>query len=151
VKKVLLVSIKVVVIKIADYEYDNDNRHNTSAEGNQERNPGITRTALMISMSHVISDGYTYYKIFSFFDSKNRQRKVEDYTKRVYELEGFEYKNFFLSPLFIGRIIFIFTRFFPELQFYKVNKREIQRMKKESEMKVVIKAKKEEDHSINNP
>jgi hypothetical protein len=151
------VLFKVVLIKIIDYEYDNDNRHNTSVEGNQERNLHITRTALVISMSHVIGDGYTYYKIFSFFDSKNKiirmipQRKIEDYTKRVHELQGLEYKNFFLSPLFISRIIwaFIFTRSFPKLQFYKVNKQEIQRMKKEFEVKVInTEAKKEEDQSF---
>jgi hypothetical protein len=153
------VLFKVVVIKIIDYEYDH-NRHNTASEENQERKPMITRTALVISMSHVIGDGYTYYKIFSFFDSNKEiirmipQRKTEEYTKRIYELQGIECKHFFLSPLFIGRIIwsFIFTRSFPKLQFYKVNKNEIQRIKKEflakRKEKTIAAASKEESASL---
>jgi hypothetical protein len=127
------VIFKVVVVKVIDYDED-DNNTNVSHISNQKQDVSVSiiRTALIVSMSHVIGDGYTYYKIFSAFDREKPipvllpQRKSFLYQ----ELTRLQGSSFFISPLFL--MSFFWTVMFrpvPNIQVYKVNKIEIEKMK----------------------
>jgi hypothetical protein len=120
------VLFKVVLVKVLDHD-DSEEREDSIR---------VVRTVLVVSMSHVIGDGYTYYKLFSSLDRAKPipvftpQRKPSIYTEGLMEMQGSSFLSFFKSPLFL--LSFMWTVLFrpvPNMQVYKVNKVEIEKIK----------------------
>jgi hypothetical protein len=134
------VLFKVVVIKVMDNNDDNDDggdvNNNDAAKGEKKKELSIIRTVVLVCMSHVLGDGYTYYNIFSSLDRSkeivrlNAFRKSDIFLSKMEEIQGSAYMNLLKSPLLFG--CFMWNILFasqPTIQFYKVNNEIIKKMK----------------------
>jgi hypothetical protein len=127
------VLFKVIVIKVIDYSDDDEEGE---GERKVKKQPSITRTVVLVCMSHMLGDGYTYYNIFASLDRANEivpldpVRKPDLFLAKMEEIQGPSFMKLMKSPLlfacFMWNILFAGQ---PNIQFYKVNSNEVKRIK----------------------
>jgi hypothetical protein len=98
----------------------------------------ITRTVFILSFSHVLGDGYTYYTIYSFFNLRKSSsfitrlnpHRQPQFPQMIANIQGRPFQVFFASFLFFCMCVknIVFARR-PSTQIFQVNLEKINQLK----------------------
>jgi hypothetical protein len=98
----------------------------------------ITKTVFILSFSHVLGDGYTYYTIYSFFNLRKSSSSITSlnphrqpqFPQRITNIQGKPFQDFFASFLFFSmRLMNIMFARRPNTQIFQVNLEKISQLK----------------------
>jgi hypothetical protein len=115
---------KVVFVKILD--------HNTS-----NNRVECVKTAFIISLSHVLGDGHTFYRLYSMFDSSTKitaldPERLPSYPEDLSKVQPIKVQNYLQSvPLILTVLKNSFFGEKPKYLVYRVNQQEIHKQKKD--------------------
>jgi hypothetical protein len=122
------VMFKILILRISDF---------TSESGLQKKE--VVRTAFVLSLSHVLADGHTYYSLFSMFDPKKPvfpliTKRCQDFPERLNQITGSDIQEFSRSYFLLFSSILYQFLFKPKMKVFcfKINSQEISKLKKES-------------------
>jgi hypothetical protein len=133
------VLFKVIVIRVYDRVDSESDKEETKAKDGKSPLV-VARTVLLFCMSHMLGDGYTYYSIYNMLDKRNEirslipERKSALFMSKLEEIQGKAFKDFLVNPLLILRMISVLLfASKPKIQFFKIKKDEIIKIKKNLE------------------
>jgi hypothetical protein len=122
------VMFKILILKISDF---------TTESGLQKKE--VVRTAFVMSLSHVLADGHTYYSLFSMFDPKKPvfpliTKRCQDFPERLNQITGRDIQEFSRSYFLLFSSILYRFLFKPKMKVFcfKINSQEISKRKKET-------------------
>ena len=90
-------------------------------------NQPATRTAFVMTLSHVIADGRNFYSIYSFFHPSTPIKAIDpvrdlSFPDRIKEIQGSEYAGYPSSLLLLLRCLkTLLFEYFPAVQRYKID------------------------------